>query len=98
MASIQDMIETAKKRKQEVDKRIKQLEARQDKAEAKKLHAVLKGQRAEDTRRKILIGAFVLEQMQRNGMEPGMMSYESKRLADWLTRDDDRALFNLQAK
>ena len=70
-------------KKDQIDARIKLIESR-EKAKAKK----------EDTRRKILIGAMVMEQMEK--------SDESKKkilasLNGFLTRPLDRKLFNLDA-
>lgn len=78
--------------------RLKQLKALKQKQAAKARHEQAKRERAADTRRKVLIGAMVLEQMQKKGIGPGLMTYEEVRLADWLTRDDDRALFGLPPK
>ncbi|OYV67338.1 MAG: mobilization protein [Acidiphilium sp. 37-67-22] len=75
-----------------IEQQIAQLEAR-----AKTLKARLaKQDRARDTRRKILIGALVLDRLEHNGD-----AEFSERLANWLrrelpgflTREDDKALF-----
>lgn len=55
-----------------------------------------KQERARDTRRKVLLGAFVLHRL-----EKGQDEFSKKELPDWLrrelpgfiTRDDDKALF-----
>jgi hypothetical protein len=55
-----------------------------------------KQERAKDTRRKVLLGAFVLHRL-----EKGQDEFSKKELPDWLgrelpgflTRDDDKALF-----
>ena len=44
--------------------------------------------RAEDTRRKVLLGAYVLQNMPHIAHAP--------EFGDWLTRDDDRRVFGLQ--
>ena len=54
-----------------------------------------KSQRRLDARRKILIGAFVLDQLERLGRAPDALLFEGKRFADWLTRPNDRAVFEL---
>lgn len=90
MATVEERIEATKAK-------LEQLKAQKAKIEARKRAEEVRKNRAADTRRKVLIGAFVLEQMERNGIGPGLMTYESKRFADWLTRDADRALFNLPA-
>jgi hypothetical protein len=55
-----------------------------------------KQERAQDTRRKVLLGAFVLHRL-----DKGHDDFSKKELPDWLrrelpgfiTRDDDKALF-----
>jgi large subunit ribosomal protein L7/L12 len=81
MASLEEKIAAAEKRAQEAAKRLKQLKVRRDMVEARRLQSLLKGQRSDDTRRKILVGALVLDMMD--------------RLDKFLTRADDRALFQL---
>ena len=83
-----------------IEDRIAQLEARKKSLQAK----LGKQERARDTRRKILLGALVLDRLSpdqagRNGESPEVHIQGS--LADWikrelpgfLTRDDDKALF-----
>jgi large subunit ribosomal protein L7/L12 len=81
-------IEALKKKLQEAKARKAKIEARQKAVESKK-------KRADETRRKILAGALVLELMEEKE--------ETKRrfmeqLDKFLTRDDDRALFGLYPK
>lgn len=54
-------------------------------------------QRRQDDRRKVLVGAFVLEQLQKNGLDAASFTYEGKKFSEWLTREDERALFGLSA-
>ncbi|EKF59828.1 mobilization protein C [Agrobacterium albertimagni AOL15] len=76
-----------------IQERLRQLEARRDVLVAR----LGKEQRARDTRRKILIGALVLDRIERQPER-----YLSSRLDDWLraelpgflTRENDRALFD----
>jgi len=68
------------------------LKIRQDQLEARKLSRLLKGHRAADTRRKILVGAMVLAEMERSQDIRSEMTAELDR---YLSRDDDRALFDL---
>jgi hypothetical protein len=56
-----------------------------------------KSQRRLDARRKILIGAFVLDQLELAGRTPEALVFEGKRFADWLTRPNDRAVFELSS-
>lgn len=92
MASIEDKIAAAEKRAQEAAKQVKQLKAQRDMVEARKLQTMLKGQRSDDTRRKILAGALVLDMMERD--EQTRVKFLD-RLNKYLTRADDRALFDL---
>lgn len=85
MATIEEQIEAAKKR-------LDQLKARKQKVEAQKRAEEQKRSRQEDTRRKILIGSAILAQ-------PGMDDAKLKDLMDgYLTKDADRALFGLPQK
>ena len=54
--------------------------------------------RKDDTRRKVLLGGFVLAQMKKNGIGVQLMTYESVRFMDTLNNDRDRVLFGLAAK
>ena len=87
MSSIDDRIASA-------EKRLQQLRAQREQMEARQLARVLKGQRADDTRRKILVGAVVLA-----AVEHGEAGWARERrmalLNVGLTRADDRALFGL---
>lgn len=92
MATIEDKIAAAEKRAQEAAKQLKQLKNQRDMVEARKLQVMLKGQRSDDTRRKILAGALVLDMMERD--EQARIKF-TDRLDKYLTRADDRALFSL---
>ena len=63
------------------------------KAQLAQLDRPTKSQRRLDARRKILVGAFVLEQMQHAGLTPQSLSFQSKSFFDWLVRPNDRAVF-----
>lgn len=95
MASIEEKIAAAEKRAQEAAKQIRQLKAKRDLIEARKLQNIMKGQRADDTRRKILAGALVLDMMEKDEQTREKFI---RRLDQYLTRADDRALFDLDAK
>lgn len=75
--------------------KLKQLKALKQKQEAQKRAAEAKRNRTEDTRRKVLVGAMMLEHMEKN--EATKASAMAK-LDAFLTRDDDRALFGLSPK
>lgn len=71
-------IEALKKRREQLDARIKKMEAA-DKTKKKK----------EETRRKILLGAYTLDQAKKNGNEGELQ----KAMLNYLTRDIDKKLF-----
>lgn len=85
MARIDDQIA-------DIQKKLDDLKTKKEQIEARKVAALIKSSRAEDTRRKILVGAAILNKVAR-GEWP-----EEKLLAliePSLTRDDDRLLFKL---
>lgn len=90
MAKIEETIEA-------LQLKLKQAKALKQKIEAQRKALEKKQARAQDTRRKILLGSFVLEQCKKNGIGLALVTYENARLDDFLTRPDDRALFNLPA-
>lgn len=70
--------------------KLKQAKALKQKVESRKKAAQAKAIRASDTRKKILVGAFFLEKIEKNE------EYRAKvmpQLGEYLKRDDDRALF-----
>ena len=85
MATIEEQIERA-------EKRVKQLKTRKRQIEARKLHLLNKGRRSDDTRRKILAGALVLEMMEK---DEATKQRFLERLDKFLKREDDRKLFEL---
>lgn len=89
MATIQDKIAQLEA---EHKKRIDQLKAKDELIQARKVQALIKGKRADETRRKILAGALVLEMMGENDETKNRFI---ARLDKFLTRADDRALFGL---
>ena len=91
-AEIQAKLEKIDQRKAEA---IKALQARRSKLKAKlaQLDRPTKSQRRLDARRKILLGAFVLDQLQHAGIAPQELTFEGKRFFDWLIRPNDRAVF-----
>ena len=84
MANTIHRIDTLKKKKDQLTARIQVLEA------AEKTRA-----RKEDVRRKILLGAYVLERLKIGDSRAETLRSE---LDEYLTRDADRALFNLPQK
>jgi len=82
-----------------VDERIKLLEdklkqekAKKQKIEARKRTLESKAQRTTDTRKKILVGAFMLDRMVKNEETKTKVLGQ---LDHYLTRSDDRELFGL---
>jgi hypothetical protein len=73
-------------------KKVKQLKAKKELIEARKVHALIRGKRSDDTRRKILAGAMTLEVSGRD--EEARLRF-IKQMDKFLTRADDRALFGL---
>lgn len=74
------------------EKRLKELKEQQRAVKARERNALNKKKRAEDTRRKILVGSLSLELMNKD--ETAKQRF-LKQLDGYLTRDDDRALFDL---
>ena len=85
MARIDQQIEALEKRLKQVKERRRMIEARKRAAESAR-------KRADDTRRKILIGAAVLAQVKRGEWTQDQVR---EMMAASLTREDDRALFEL---
>lgn len=75
-----------------LEEKLKKAKARRQKEQARIKSAESKKERAKDTRRKILTGAVVLARLDR-----GVWPKDKFRamMDDDLTRDDDRALFDL---
>ena len=75
-----------------LEERLKQLKAKQQKIDARKRAQESREARQADTRRKFLAGAIVLAQIERDALA-------NSKFRQWvdasLTREDDRALFNL---
>ena len=75
-----------------LEEKLKQEKAKKQKLEARKRHIESKAQRATNTRKKILAGAYMLDLMEKN--EAAKIKALSQ-LDQYLTRPDDRALFGL---
>ncbi len=75
-----------------LEERLKQLQAKQQRAQARKQALASRRTRRDDTRRKILVGAIVLAKV-----EQGVI--DQSTLLGWLDgaliREEDRALFGL---
>ena len=77
-----------------IEQRLAELDAQRSALKAR----LSKQERANDTRRKVLLGGFVLAQMKKKGIGYNQMTYEDARFVDTLNNDRDRALFGLAAK
>ena len=75
-----------------LEEKLKQLRTRQQRIEARKRALLSRRERAADTRRKILVGAIVLAKVEQGELEAGLLR---GWLDQALTRNDDRALFDL---
>jgi transcription antitermination factor NusG len=87
-------IEKAEQKVKELEEKLKQAKALKQKAEARVRAAEAKQKRADDTRRKVLLGAYLLQQM---NADAAIRASVLKELQGFLTRPDERALFDLAA-
>ena len=85
MAKIEDII-TA------LELKLKHAKSLKQRVEAKKRAAEQKAHRAQDTRKKILLGAFLMARMEKN---PEYAAKVMPGFDAFLIRDDERALFGL---
>lgn len=92
---LDDRIRAQEDRIKKEAERLEKLKTRREQIEAQKLNQLLKGQRAADTRRKILAGAVLLRLMEN---DPTILATFMDELDRSLHRPDDRALFGLQEK
>jgi large subunit ribosomal protein L7/L12 len=76
-----------------LEDKLKQEKAKKQKIEARKRTLESKAQRTTDTRKKILVGAFMLDKMEKNEETKTKVLGQ---LDQYLTRSDDRELFGLQ--
>ena len=83
---------TAEEKIAALQKKIQQVKALDEKQKLRELGDVLKKSSAQETRKKILVGAFVMANF---AGDLSKIAIENKSFADSLTRDDDRALFGL---
>lgn len=79
----------------QTEEKLKQLKARKQQLEARKRAIEAKKKRSDDTRRKILLGAAILQKVESGEWKRERML---ALLDATLTRPDDRALFGLDAK
>jgi restriction endonuclease S subunit len=89
MSKITQTIEDQIKKQQE---KLAQLKARKQAIESRLKATESKKNRANDTRKKVLIGAAVLAQIENN---PEAQERTKQMMDKFLTRDNDRKLFDL---
>lgn len=77
---------------QKLEARLHQLKLRKQRTDARRRALESKRSRREEARRKFLVGAAVLMQVDRGALEPGVLR---KWLDCALTRADERDLFGL---
>lgn len=85
-------LEKAQQRVKDLEEKLKQAKALKQKVEARRKAAENKQKRAADTRKKILVGAAILAKVERGEWPKDKML---EMMSQQLTRDDDRALFDL---
>lgn len=88
-------IAEADKRTTEAENKAKALKNELEALEAKKLQLLMGSSRASDNRRKFLAGAWLLAEIEKNEQ---MRLKLNQGLENYLTRPDDRRLFNLEVK
>lgn len=76
----------------DLERKLKEAKAQKALIEARKRAIESKKTRAAETRKKILLGAYLLEAMNR---DPGYATKMKAKMAVFLTRDADRAAFDL---
>lgn len=88
-------LQKAKERAAELAKQAQQARAKAQRLEAKARAVQAGADRSRDTKRKVLLGAYILAQAKAQGWELSALHIGQQTLADYLTRDDDRSLFSL---
>jgi large subunit ribosomal protein L7/L12 len=81
-----------------LEERLRQARKQKQLAEARLKAKTDKQKRAIETRQKILLGAFILDQINKRGefvRDVQGFEYDGVRFADWLTRENDRAVFGM---
>jgi len=83
--------ETLEKKIEAHLEKLKQLKARKQAIEAREKSKQKEQERKEDTRRKILLGSYLIKKMQNEANKEKILA----ELNEYLTEDRDRQLFNL---
>ena len=88
-------LQKAKERAEELAKQAKQARAKAQRLEAKARAVQAGADRSRDTKRKVLLGAYLMAQVKAQGWDLSALHIGQQPLADYLTREEDRALFGL---
>ena len=83
--------ENIEKKIEEQLEKLKQLKAQKQAIEARERTKQKEQQRKDDTRRKILLGSYLIKKMQNEANKEKILA----ELNEYLTEDRDRQLFNL---
>ena len=83
--------ETLEKKIEAQLEKLKQLKARKQAIEARERSKQKEQERKDDTRRKILLGSYLIKKMQNEANKEKILA----ELNEYLTEDRDRQLFNL---
>ena len=83
--------ETLEKKIEAQLEKLKQLKARKQAIEAREKSKQKEQERKDDTRRKILLGSYLIKKMQNEANKEKILA----ELNEYLTEDRDRKLFNL---
>lgn len=93
--SPEQRLEELRQQREQVEQQLKQKRKKLQRDEQRQRAKIQNQKRKEDTRRKVLVGAAVLNQVEQGRMDQA----ELERLLDgFLERDDDRALFGLNPR
>ena len=88
-------LQKARERAEALAKQAQQAKEKAQRLEAKARAVQAGAERAKDTKRKVLLGAYLLAQARAQGWELAALHVGQQPLADYLTRPEDRALFQL---
>ena len=88
-------LQKAKERAEALAKQAQQARAKAQRLEAKARAMQAGAERSRETKRKVLLGAYVMAQVKAQGWDLSALNIGQQPLADYLVRDEDRALFSL---
>lgn len=87
-------VQKAKERAEALAKQAQQARAKAQRLEAKARAMQAGAERSRDTKRKVLLGAYLMAQVKAQGWDLSALNIGQQPLADYLVRDEDRALFS----